>query len=147
MIGRIALRSDELWIPRVRLTLDIADAPRRAAEFFIGIFDSDSTRISRKRCTARARDTYCIPARARTRSRLCESLVNLRLPFIEIYAPKHLARRRRLSRYHAISIINAKFSQISRRYRLLVWACKLRICICAYSPWAKFRASYMKYAG
>lgn len=69
----------------------------RAVEFFIGIFDSDKARISRKRCTMRTR--YILHTRARARSRFCEPLVNLRSLFIEIYSPKHSARRRHRSRY------------------------------------------------
>lgn len=59
-----------------------------AVEFFIGISDSDSA-ISRKRCIARTR--YILHSAARARLR--EFLVNLRSPFIEIYSPKHSARR------------------------------------------------------
>lgn len=80
----------ELWIPRVRLTLRYRG---RIVEFFIGISDSDKARISRKRCTTRAR--YILHSRTRARSRFGEPLVNLRSLFIEIYSAKHSARRRR----------------------------------------------------
>lgn len=69
----------------------------RTVEFFIGIFDSDKAWISRKRCTTRTR--YILHSRARGRSRFCDPLVNLRSLFIEIYLPKHSARRRHRSRY------------------------------------------------
>lgn len=85
----------------------------RAVEFFIGISDSDKARISRKRCTTRAR--YILHSRARARSRFCEPLVNLRSLFIEIYSAKHSAcrRHRRRSRYGPPEYQSGIFSGLS----------------------------------
>lgn len=95
----------------------------RAVEFFIGIFDSDSARISRKRCTSRTQ--YILHSRERDRALtgfadLSRKSLSRSL-FIEIYSPKHSGRRR--PRYH--SRIKTEFSPL----RILVRAVSLGICI------------------